>query len=643
MRGLIPFLSLALVAACSGSEPAGPTSTAAGGITTTVPLEGPPSGIIEEFDHSANPVLDPLAAAREAGGGLLSTQDALDLFAAVYGDVPGADGSRFDPSPHDASMAVRNVFRVFDALTPEQQDAVLVRYASESPQALGDGVAYLVSYERAALTAGGDITALATAAEAEIAGLLGRPLGLELDVITGFTFEDDDIGGDAAPVGGGVPFREPYDTCQVRFVADLGSATANTVAHEVFHCFQYALSTAATSAPDWIAEGQAEWVGARVGGSDYGTAEIWTEWVTGTYGSLFNKDYSAAGFFWVIEQAGINPWAVMPAKYCESNEAAVAATGLSGAEAMRWVGTTTARADVRPTVPLSNGWRIGAGDAPDRGVRARVNVSEDSPFERSRAMDPFSAAPSQDFRLDGDVVTITAAADAGAFEFVDKEFNDFNGSYVGRFCIREGGCSCGSEGEEDLGEGSDRLFLSLASVGGGLASVSVQVEEYGEGFADGTWTGELMSTIIYADISGALVSGEPLGAPFEFTVTDGRVEGTYGVAMHEEVRFEDNFAQGTGTIAGIVTGCWFAPQLVATSFSFEGTMTMEGNTVPFNFSIPFEAAEGSAAPVWTFDESTDAHQASGMLETEPYLQFMRSVGVNVNDVQISFTATNTGG
>jgi len=634
IRRIALLLTALALAGAACSYPAGDdsaTTTAPSSPATTTTTVPPGPQILESLPEEHDP--DPLEVSREAHDGFLGLQEALDLFAAVYGPVPGTDPARFDVAPGDGTMAMRNVFRLFDDLTPEQQEAVL---AAVAPQGPSGGVNAVLASQPAVL---GGVEAQVAALEAEIAGLLGRPLGLALDVVTGHTFSDPDVLADTAPLGGGVPFRTPYDTCQLRVSAD--GADANTLAHELFHCFQFTFPGDSGRTPDWIAEGQAEWVGARVGGVDGDTAASWNAWVTGQLGSLFSKDYDAVGFYWVIEQAGSDPWAVMPEMFGKPNLAAVEATGLSGVDAARWMGTTTAREDLSP-IGLSSAWTIAAGDAPAPGVRAPFEVSEDMPFERTRSLASFTDSSALDFHLDGDVVTLDLQAETGAFEFLDKDFTPLDGAFFGRYCIREGGCSCGSEGEEELEEGSDRLFMAVASASGGSASIRITIEEYDDEFADGEWTGELISTVIFTDFDGAVGVSEPLGAPFEMTISDRQVvEGTYSVAMYQTIDAGDAFAEGVGMIGGYITGCSFAPRLVATGFSFEGTVTDEDGTNPFVFSIPF-GDTGGAPPVWQFDGSDDESQASGMLVTTPYLEYMRGVGVGVNDVQIRFVATRSG-
>ena len=60
---------------------------------------------------------------RAANDGHLPLADALDLFAGTFGEMPGADGSRFEAST-DGTLALWEVMAYWNELTPEQQDAV---------------------------------------------------------------------------------------------------------------------------------------------------------------------------------------------------------------------------------------------------------------------------------------------------------------------------------------------------------------------------------------------------------------------------------------------------------------------------------------------------------------------------------------
>ena len=117
--------------------------------------------------------------------------------------------------------------------------------------------------------------------------------------------------------------------------------------------------------------------------------------------------------------------------------------------------------------------------------------------------------------------------------------------------------------------------------------------------------------------------------------------GTYAVVMEQRIDMPDLVAEGVGQISGIVSGCWFSPNLVAGLFSFDGAIATDAGTYPFAFDVPFDGSEGSPGIVrWDFDDS-GPEAASGSLATGVFLSYMRSVGVSVNDVEIRFTGTRT--
>mgnify|MGYP001571002866 FL=1 len=637
-----------LVAACSGGERSGTTF---GSATTTTLPEADPVVITGDFNNLGLEGTPAILHRSRAATGFLAFQDALDLFAAIYGDVPGADRSRFEPGPRDGTMAVRNVFRIWDELTPEQRDSVLALLGLVEGEAVAGSVAqaepavYLTPEARAVLQTEDQVLVVAESIRDEIAGQVGIDLSLRLDIDIRESYP---VAGEAIPLGGGVPFSLPFDTCRVivRIPPAPEERLTTTIAHEMFHCFQYASPDDSDNVPDWIIEGQAQWVGARIGGPDEDVHQTIEQWFRGSTASLFARSYDAIGFYFAIEQAGVNPWTVMLDMLGRSNAAAVAVTGLSPTEAVRWMGTTDAHADLPPALPVSGIWQIAAPE-PAAGIRDPQTVTEDAPYSRERGMPEYSSFGGWVFSLEEDVVTVTVAASSGALEFFDKPAIEFEGPYLGKFCLRPEGCRCGPDDAPELMEGTDRMILGIGSLGGdGSASldvsVSVEVEDIDDGgFADGHWEGELVSTPITISASGAVLRVNPQAAPFEFDVTDGVVTGTYAVVMEQRIDMPDLVAEGVGQISGIVSGCWFSPNLVAGLFSFDGAIATDAGTYPFAFDVPFDGSEGSPGIVrWDFDDS-GPEAASGSLATGVFLSYMRSVGVSVNDVEIRFTGTRT--
>ena len=669
------MLALALlVAACGDNAETGPgegdPSTTA---TTGAGAPGP--------DEAAEAAATEYLAEARAADGYLPAQVVLDLFAALYGPVPGADPSRLPAvRSHDGTLAARNTLRVWDELTPEQQAAV-AGYLDlpPGPQAQsGAPNGALAAYRPSVLAQSGtseleaSVTALALSSAEQIeANMGGRPLNLPIRVIV-----QDDLGTVTRPDGTVVNVAGdtlPVDidgvsTCRMRFRTDevAGDSTLpSTVAHEVFHCFQFDAGDA-SAWQDWIVEGQAEWVGARIGGTNRTTDGFFSDWIEGHTRTVFAHDYPAAGLYWALEQAGIDPWGVLPAMWGVGNVEALAATGLAPGEAMRWLATTDVHANESPVLDLAPFWQLGSPDVPPARLRNLQSASPDNPFERDTSLQAYSRG-SWILDLEGDIAEILVDAPFGALQFEGKDHQFFEGAFAGTFCLREEGCTC-DPAEPPLPEGSDTLALAVAAETGGAVSVKVEMTEFGgEGFADGRWAGEITATPIFVTSSGGQGEGNPLISAFELTAEEGRVTGgAYMVAMELSTQlFAGGGAQGFGTISGTISGCAFSPRLIPTTFTFEGTVEIAGQEQAVTFVIPlggegtgtiqvagqelpltidFPAEGGNIGNpyrMWQF--ATRGREAvAGTLDNAPFLAFMRVVDLTVNDVIMEFSATRIG-
>jgi hypothetical protein len=437
------------------------------------------------------------------------------------------------------------------------------------------------------------------------------------------------------------------------------------VAHEVFHCFQFDAGDA-LAWQDWIVEGQAEWVGARIGGTNRTTDGFFQDWIAGHARPVFAHDYPAAGLYWALEQAGIDPWGALPAMWGVGNVEALAATGLAPGEVMQWLATTDVHANESPALDLAPFWQLGSPDVPPARLRNLHSVSEGSSFERDTSLQAYSRG-AWILNLEGDLVEILVDAPLGALQFEGKDHTPFEGAFSGTFCLREEGCTC-DPAEPPLPEGSDTLALAVAAEDGAAVGVKVEITDFGgEGFADGQWVGEFTATPIIVTSSGSLGEGNPLVSAFELTAEEGRVTGgAYAVVMEMALQaFAGGGAQGFGTISGTITGCAFSPRLIATTFTFEGTMEIAGQTqevtlviplggdgtgtvevagqeMPLTIDFPSEGGNiGNPYRLWQF--ATRGREAvSGTLDNAPFLAFMRAVDLTVNDVIVEFTATRIG-
>jgi hypothetical protein len=87
------------------------------------------------------------------------------------------------------------------------------------------------------------------------------------------------------------------------------------IAHEVFHCAQDEhFGTVAQEArvPQWVIEGGAAWAGNTVGrewnGADKPRGGDWNGWLQRPETDLGIREYTAIGFFSLLEQSGVDVW-----------------------------------------------------------------------------------------------------------------------------------------------------------------------------------------------------------------------------------------------------------------------------------------------------------------------------------------------
>lgn len=667
MRRLLGFLALVglVVSACSSSsDRSASTSTSAGSTAATAPptdatVERPLTVTVEILDLDA-PDGATLAAAsddapaavlaelRAEHDGQLPLQAALDLLASTLGDIPGADPTFESTSPHDGTMALNALRARWDELTPEQIDAIESLLAARAERSVGfviepddaddgsgkddddEGAAAVVHPVALRPQAPSDdlatARALIEAAQAEISLQLGRPLGKPIEI----QFIDDDTAAAYPAVGDrdvGDTGRD-FDRCVVQLPARFN---ANDAAHEVFHCFQYAILNRTNQ--DWIIEGSAEWVGARVGGADSQTIPLFESWLV-TPASLLAMDYDALGYYWTIESMGANPWSVIVDMLDDRGVAAVRASGLDPTEVLRRIVTAQWRNSNEPA-PVDGTWDLTSGDAPAMGERGRVTVTPDAPLIRSSDRRAFATTgPFVVSIEEGAYVEVDITADVGALQFYDRDLVTFEGRHEQRYCLTDAACECA---EEDVERGSRTMALATGELDGGSTTFSI-VAEGGEAFPDGEWTGDLtITTDERLDLPDAELVARQLGGPFRLTVAEGRVvDGEYGITLAQRITFPDGEGRATGVLTGVIEGCADAPRLASRQLQIDGTITTDLGPVPISFT---EDVTGPGGALLVEEVDEEAGIVTGRLPNAPYLEYMRSVGVGVNDFQILFTAT----
>jgi len=458
----ITALTLILIASCS-ADPAAEDTTA----TTPVVL-----------DAGADP--DPVAGALAERLGAEGETDialAIDLFQSAYGiDLGGATGTM--PTGAEATSALGIIRLHWEELTPAQQETVTAVTMTGTVAARWDpstGVTVELFEEGAALT-GGPTAAIVPAAHrirlprcgaapagpctvgpetraliddtiSQISRRLGRTLGLPV-----FFAFDPNLMALAAAVpttadGSRVTFvGEPSGACRLILppfsrLAGALATVENTLAHELFHCFQFALP-GYRATPMWVVEGTAEWVGTFIGGTDGTTAGRWASWLATPETGLFRRSYDALGFFELMEQDGIDPWirldAMHTALWRDGNQAAYdVAVGDRGTTFAALIASSRVR---QPTA--GDDW-----DTRGTGVTGHRMVTEQPVAPGAPAtLGPYhpggygSAAVL--LRPTADVLTIAGGGSVTVLGFEGAPTVTSLDSVRGDFCLRSGGCTC---------------------------------------------------------------------------------------------------------------------------------------------------------------------------------------------------------
>lgn len=249
-------------------------------------------------------------ADRLADDGTPTKAEALALFQLAYGGMPGAKipaGRR--GTLGSATVAASRVLRLLPQLSPAQR-AAFTR-ATDTP----GGAPARATARRLALTPDPANETLAAGYVAAYASgpFLGRSLPFPVRVFrTNFSIS---ALADAWPVNAAGKLEQDNPAyCRVRldpsFFGKPASAQQFALAHEVFHCFEFSITTNwGTKSRDWVIEGMADWAASQVvaDGSDFGAGSFEAYLGTPTM-SLFGRAYSASGFWGHVHERAGNLW-----------------------------------------------------------------------------------------------------------------------------------------------------------------------------------------------------------------------------------------------------------------------------------------------------------------------------------------------
>jgi hypothetical protein len=629
-----------LATACGGASDGGTAtstgSTAAASTTTTVP-----ESLLRSEASGLTGLDAELSALRVENGVRLAVGPALDFFASVFGPVPGTDATRFEFRPGDGTMAMMEALAHWSELTPEQQQAVRVLLGYPGVQS----IRAVVRQPDAELQAGID------GARASLAARVGSDapfpiIGERREL--GRTEEGERILGIAiAEQGGDLALEGSPDRCVVAFPPG-ETPSAVTVAHEVFHCFQYHLGgdvTAVYGGEKWIVEGSAEWAGAETAGIDAGVTGHFAGWVNNA-GSMFGLDYPALGFYWVAESMDVDPMPLIGAMLRSSGTGAIGALGLEPGAVLNRIATSLARRDQAPAIPGVAGlWDFADPQVPPDGVRVPAAVTEGRTVNFSAPVGGYAWGSPVLFELEGgDRVQVRTDADVGTLQFFEKEPVAWSGTFQREFCLEPGGCRCGVDGEVDPGleEGARRLIVAGGEQGGGPVVYEMRIPDPAGAFTHGTWEGTVTSSSLRIGADG--VTGERLtfSAPFTLAIENGAVvAGSYSIVADASMRTDEGSGSGTAMITGVFTGCGFSPQMHGTDFSFEGTMTRNGVTLPLVFALPMSPTTEQTT-FWMPAGSFVADSRSGTIDASSYLALISASGLSASGMEITYQATKTG-
>jgi len=629
------FLTFALLGgACTSNDesPTAPltTTTVTGASVSTTTSAAPSPQASPTTTIPSNIITDPnltepsgtdsvLQDDRDANDGSLSLEMSLDLFASVYGPLPGVPASTItDPRPGDGSLAIRSVLAHWVDIDVTTQDAIS---AALAPGQHAETIAYTngASAIRAQTdTRLSEAIAAVESAKVAIETELGRPLGVPLTV----SVFDARIGGEGT-VADITPMREgvwsttgSIDACSIRIFPLGGTVSLATVAaHEVFHCFQYTSVSDVSQVLEsqgWIIEGQAEWVGARIGGVDQDSADWFSSWISAPGASLFSLDYAAVGFYWVLESEGIDVWSVMPSMLGQRGEAAIRATGGDPTQVWSRALTSMIRSLSMPQVDVSAEWDFApsAWDVPGTAMRGAITVSPPSPFDRAGPSSTYSRAATLDFTLEGEIVDVKAEGGIGALAFEDGDGTvTWSESYSEQFCLLEDVAECSCESSEPLSHGTDRMVAGLAVLDAQATSLYVATREVTSddllGFGDGEWEGFFLASnsgLSFDSLTSLTAAKEFSDSPFHLSVQDGVVTGTYTLIADNKI---DIPPDGTGQIQtfveGILTDSPCNPSMAARTLTADGTLTISGITTPLAFST--SPTDVPAPADWVFTEA----------------------------------------
>lgn len=550
-----------LLAACTGGEPAGgPTSD-------TGPAE--PSEALLALGE----LLD--------DEGRLPLDVAQQVFAAEVAPLPGVEPLELpEGGAHDlAGAAVRRVLGAQAELPP---DVAAAAVAALEPAEGEEEVVVEPGRAREGDTSGtvdpGDVPTRAELAEqvaAIIADLEARSgHDLRLPVRARTVAHMEDLG-----VATGVWTGDRVTACRVaikeaNYGLDAESALS-TLAHEIWHCFQYDVDAHATgTAPLWMIEGSAEWAGEEYAGGSPSSAGRWDTWLFLPEQALPRRSYDAIGLYALAQASGADVWATGLAMLGQGTDDAVVT--LFGGTAPAEVVRAHAMAMVREP-SLGDEWESSGPGITNTRTEMLLAVTEASAGEVSLDLGRYGALPVR-LRLDANLVVEVRVigGTAGALEVGGTGTVPLVPGAAVRLCTDAAECVCpdGSPIPGVIPAAAGQGVAALGAVEAGRAVIrgeAISVEDACDGSLVGSWTApveEVWPALIGP--YGGSASTMPCTGTYLLTFAQGGgFEGTYDATC--------TLLERSGHGTALFTGTWTdgGTTFTLSGLSGTGTLTIE--------------------------------------------------------------------
>jgi hypothetical protein len=291
--------------------------------------------------------------------GTFAKEDALRLFATAFGPIPGVDVPQDLTGVTDRTIAISAVMAYESELTAEQRaaidaaiapppGAVRIEVPAEAGAAqIASGARGLVEPVLALARSNGGIgvsrpmqaevtpqfkQAIRDAAErirADIAGRINENFDgkITIDFVAQPKDQPNLLGQAWSNWPGGV-----FGDCQITIFAEAANeeplGLLDTLSHEIFHCFQfngYHFMALYATAPQWVIEGQAEWVGGDLtGGLSGDSVNHWRRYLLMPWLPLTGFTYEAIGFYSHLKETGTDPWTRFRAMWAAGSDSVAA-------------------------------------------------------------------------------------------------------------------------------------------------------------------------------------------------------------------------------------------------------------------------------------------------------------------------------